>query len=254
MPSPFPGMNPFLEQDDAWHDFHERYIPRLAAALTAQVRPGYIVKIDEHVYVHEMPDGPSRLAGRADVSVGGEGPVRLGPAVGVLEAPGRVRLPELDEERLAFVEVRDRRDRTLVAVIELLSPSNKRPGADREQYLGERSRLLAAPVHLVEIDLLRGGRSLPAHDRPACDYSVLVSRADERPSAQFWPIALREPLPTVPVPLLGDDSAALDLQAALHQVYDEAGYEDYIYDGRPEPPLAPADAAWGATLTGRDPA
>ena len=54
MPSPFPGMNPYLEQDDAWHDFHERFIPLVATLLGGQLRPRYIVKIDEHVYVHEL--------------------------------------------------------------------------------------------------------------------------------------------------------------------------------------------------------
>ena len=42
MPSPFPGMNPFLEQDDAWHDFHEKIIPMIAERLVVQVRPEYI--------------------------------------------------------------------------------------------------------------------------------------------------------------------------------------------------------------------
>jgi hypothetical protein len=51
-------MNPFLEQDDAWHDFHERFLPLVADLLVAQVRPNYIVKIDEHVYVHEVPPEP----------------------------------------------------------------------------------------------------------------------------------------------------------------------------------------------------
>ena len=51
-------------------------------------------------------------------------------------------------------------------MIELLSPANKTPGPDREQYLAKRMELLNGPVHLVEIDLLRGG---PPHagGRPA---------------------------------------------------------------------------------------
>ena len=47
MPSPFPGMNPYLEQEDAWHDFHEQFIPSVATLLGAQLRPRYIVKVDE---------------------------------------------------------------------------------------------------------------------------------------------------------------------------------------------------------------
>src|SRR3954466_4840651 len=97
MPSPFPGMNPYLEQDDAWHDLHERFLPAAAEALGVQVQPRYIVKIDEHVYVHELPPEPRRLLGRADLSVG-QAP-EAGPtpaAVELLEAPARIVLPVAD--------------------------------------------------------------------------------------------------------------------------------------------------------------
>ena len=70
MPSPFPGVDPYLEQDDAWHDFHERSVPLVATILGGQLRPRYIVKIDVHVYVHEVATGARRLARRADLSVG----------------------------------------------------------------------------------------------------------------------------------------------------------------------------------------
>jgi hypothetical protein len=257
MPSPFPGMNPFLEQDDVWHDFHEKLMPAIAERLVAQVRPNYIIKIDEHIYVHEQPQEPSRrLMERADVGVAGSG---SGPGgrvgAGVLEAPVRVHVPVLDVERLAFVEVRDRRGRELVTVIEVLSPSNKRPGPDRAQYLAKRQGLLNGRVHLVEIDLLRGGAPMPLGDRPLCAYSVLVSRVEERPGAEFWPLALRDPLPTVPVPLRHPDGAAgLDLQAVLHHVYDASGYEDYVYTGSPEPPLGPEDRPWAEALVPVGPA
>ena len=253
MPSPFPGMNRYLEQDDAWHDFHERFLPFIADRLVEQVRPNYIVKIDEHVYVHEFPPEPRKFVGRADVAVGLTG-IALGelhPATGVIEAPVRAQLPELDYARLSFVEVRDRRSRELVTVIELLSPSNKRPGADREQYLAKRTALLDSSVHLVEIDLLCGGSPLPLTARPVSGYAVLVSRAEQRPGAELWPIGLRTRLPTIPVPLWqGDPDALIDLQEAVDRIYDAAGYEDYIYEGEPTPPLAPEDREWAAAIIG----
>ena len=99
--------------------------------------------------------------------------------------------------------------------------------------------------HLVEIDLLRGGQPMPAERRPGCTYSVLVSRADRRPQADFWPFGLRDPLPTVPVPLrLGDGYAWLDLRAILDRVYDESGYDEFIYKHEPGPPLTGDDDAW----------
>jgi hypothetical protein len=239
-------MNPYLEQDDAWHDFHDRFLPLVADLLVAQVRPNYIVKIDEHVYVHELPPEPRRFLGRADLSVArSPNPGEALPDVGLLEAPAHVRLPALDIEHLNFVEIRDRRSRDLVTVVELLSPSNKRSGADREQYLAKREQILGSSAHLVEIDLLRGGKPMPLADRPDCAYSVLVSRVEERPEAGFWPIGLRDRLPIIPVPLrVPDGNARLDLQAIVHRLYDAAGYEDYIYEGSPDPPLAPEDAAW----------
>lgn len=250
MPSPFPGMNPYLEQDDAWHDFHERFIPLVATLLGGQLRPRYIVKIDEHIYVHELAEGSRRWIGRADVSLGhgpheaasGPGP---GAAAGILEAPALVRLPAVDRERQSFVEIRDRKNRELITVVELLSPANKYAGPDREQYLAKRMELLNSPAHLVEIDLLRGGPPLPADNRPDCSYSILVSRAERRPHADFWPIALRERLPVIPVPVRSPDPGAqLDLQATLDRIYDDAGYADYIYEGTPSPRLGAEDMEW----------
>lgn len=246
MPSPFPGMNPFLEQESVWHDFHERFCPMVAEVLTAQVRPHYIVKIDEHVYIHELPAESRQFVGRADVVVTrSPAPGGARPSAEVLEAPALVRLPPVDVERLSFVEIRDRESWQLVTIIELLSFSNKYAGPDREQYLAKRGQLLASAVHFLEIDLLRGGPRMPLEDLPACDYYALVSRIEERLRAGLWPAGLRERLPVIPVPLRhphGD--ARLDLQEVLHRIYDAAGYEDYIYLGQPHPRLLADDAAW----------
>jgi hypothetical protein len=243
-------MNPFLEQDDAWHDFHEKFLPAVAERLVPRVRPDYIVKIDEHVYVHELPHEPRRLLGRADVSVApSSSPAPARPVAGVLEAPARVSLPAPDFERLSFVEIRDRHSRELVTVIELLSPSNKRPGADRDQYLAKRQTLLNSRVHLVEIDLLRGGRPMPLDGRPDCSYSILVSRSEDRPQAGFWPLSLRDRLPVVPVPLRAPHGdVPLDLQDVLDRIYDTSSYADYLYEGSPEPPLKPDDEQWAIGL------
>jgi hypothetical protein len=224
MPSPFPGMNPHLEQEDTWHDFHERFIPLVATSLGAQLRPRYIVKIDKHIYVHQLAAESRRFVGRADVSLA-RGWDQAVPetgarsATGLLEAPARVRLPRVDHEQLSYVEIRDRKSRDLVTVVELLSPTNKRMGPDREQYLAKRGEILSSPVHLIEMDLLRGGPPLPAEGRPDCDYSILVSRVELRPDADFWPIGLRERLPQIPVPVHAPDpDAQLDLQVILDRI------------------------------------
>ena len=246
MPSPFPGMNPYLEQDDVWHDFHQRFLPAAADVIGSQVQPDFIVKLEEHIYVRELPHESRRFLGRADLSVVPGGvPNESGTGIGVVEAPALVRFPAVDVERESFIEIRDRQSRELVCIVELLSPSNKRSGPDREQYLAKRRQVLASAAHLVEIDLLRGGNAMPFEDRPRCDYSVIVGRAENRPFASFWPVGLKDLLPEIPIPLrLPHTDARLDLQALLHRVYDAAGYQYYIYQGTPTPKLDPEETAW----------
>jgi len=183
MPSPFPGMNPYLEHEDAWHNFHEQFPDRVVEVLEPQVGPNYFLKVDEHVYIHE--------------------------------------LPAVDKIGLSYVEIRDRRSRRLVTVIELLSPSNKNPGADREQYEYRRAEILASPAHLVEIDLLRGGQRMPFDEPIECAYCILVSRSQERRKADLWTLGLREVLPVISIPLGGDHpEPKLDLQSVLNHLYD----------------------------------
>ena len=246
-------MNPFLEQEDVWQDFHDSYIPALRDALSPQVSPNFIVKIEEHVYIHEPPAQERFRVGNADVGI--MRPRNVGAATAVatatLPAPARIVLPTVDFEKQTFLEIRDRRQRELVTVIELLSPTNKKPGPDREQYLAKRASLLRSPAHFVEIDLLRGWPRMPMEQASPCDYCIMVSQVEERPGAGFWPISLPDRLPVIRIPLrqpLSD--ASLDLQALLHGVYDRAYYRDYIYEGTPSPPMSPEDAAWASTILG----
>ena len=249
MPSPFPGMNPYLEHADVWQDFHQSFIPLLRQMLSEQVRPKYLVKIEEQIFIHELPEDQRQLIGRGDMTASRADVDAAGTAVVLLEAPAIGRVPlVVDVERHAYLEIRDRGNRQLVTVLELLSPSNKRPGPDREQYLAKRQRLLTSSVHLVELDLLRGGPRGPIENLPPCEYCVMVSRYGDRPDVGLWPLGLRDQLPTIPIPFLAQERAALDLQSALHQVYDAAGYEDYIYTYEPNPPLQGADVEWAQRL------
>ena len=250
MPSPFPGMNPFLEQDDVWEDFHGRIIPIIAEQLERHVGPNYIVKIEARLYINELGDDRRHFLARADVAVAS--PPRSGSAqegTALAEAPLELWLPEVDVFRENYVEIRDRHDRRLVTAIEVLSPMNKTSGPNRDQYLAKRRELLGSTTHFVEIDLRRGGQRPPLNQLPACDYYVLVSRYRDRPRVGVWPIGLREALPTIRVPLSDPDkSVPLDLQSALHQAYDAANYGKYIYEGQPQPPLSGDDAAWAEAI------
>lgn len=215
-------MNPYLEQDDAWHDFHKSFCPACSAALKPHLSPDYYSKLEPHVYMHE-PTAEER---------------RLGSVV--------------DIERESFIEIRQRETHQLVTVVELLSRPNKTPGTDRDEYLGTRNRLIHSGVNLVEIDLLRGGLRPPIEAIPDCDYCIMVARAEEWPRVGLWPLRLRDPLPVIPIPLRSSDpNAKIDLKALLDRIYDAAGYEEYLYTGQPDPPLSDEDATWaGQVLSG----
>jgi len=246
-------MNPYLESD-VWHGFHQMFVPACSQSLVPQIRPDFIVTLEENVYVHELPDQERLLRIRPDVSVlthteqsGADS------AVAVLSPPEYTLIrPAVDVERESYIAVRDRHKRELVCVIELLGPANKRPGPDREAYVAKRDALLRSQAHLVEIDLLRGWQRMPAESIPACDYCVTVSRVDERPRAGIWPIQLADSLPKIPVPLRDPHpDAVLDLQQLLHSVYDAAGFADYLYESQPEPPLSTEQASWATQFLPR---
>jgi hypothetical protein len=246
MPSPFPGMNPYLERATAWDSFHPQFIASAMAHLAAQLRPEYVVRIENRVYIHE-PSAEERFLGRTDAGIVRPPSAGNGGAA-VIAAPARVTiLNAVDVQRIGYLTIRDRDGNDLITVLELLSPANKYAGPDREQYLGKRNELLRSRAHFIEIDLLRGGPRMPPSELPTCDYCAIVSRVEERPEAGVWPWRVRDPLPVLPVPLRAPDpDATLDLKAVVDRVYDEGRYANYIYGGPPEPRLAPDDVAWAA--------
>lgn len=249
MSSPIPGMNPYLEQDDSWEDFHHDFISRTREVLSAMVGANYFVKVEVRLYVHELSSEDKHFTGRADVGV------TAGPGMGTLttassvSAPIKLPFPKVDIERYSWLEIRDRRSRKVVTVIELLSPTNKTPGPDRDDYLQKRALLLFGPSSFIEIDLRRGGKRPESPVLPACDYYVLLSRAYDRSNLDIWPIGLRNRLPVIAVPLTPPDAEiSLDVQAVLDRTYDAAQYGKYIYAETPDPPLSPEDDAWAKQI------
>lgn len=251
MPSPFPGMNPFLEQADTWEDFHTNFITRAQEVLSNQVGPSYLVKIEVRLLLHELSAAERRYMGRADVGI--TSPPAMTPArtgTTASPAPVQLQLPAVEVERHASLEIVDRRNRRVVTVIELLSPSNKAPGPDRDDYLAKRRQVLAGHTHFVEIDLRRGGTRPNLPVLPPTDYYMLVSRYENRPKVDFWPVGLRDGLPILPIPLAAPDAdVCLDQRLVLDRAYDAADYGKYIYDEAPEPRLAPDDEVWAKQFT-----
>jgi hypothetical protein len=243
MPSPFPGMNPYLEHPGVWEDFHRTFLVTLRGALVRQVVPNYFARIVERKYLLDRGecDTPAHVVlatpGQPKSSVRSTGPVQ-------------VSVPRLPTLKVIHLEVMQDRRREPVTIIKLLHPSWKSLDQNHADYSTERRAVMASASNFVEIDLLRGGEQMPwGTVQPAHDYSVAVSPHWERPQVEFWPIQLRDPLPTVPIPLNRDDApAVIDLQAVLQRLYDSAGYELYIYRRPPDPPLPPPDDAWAADV------
>ena len=221
MPSPFPGMDPYLESPSLWADFHLTMIVAIRAELNRLLPEKYVASADRYVWLH-------------------------------LAAPVTMMLPGVREKGSPYLKIVDREHRRLVTVVEMLSPANKQPGKDREAYLLKRGEYLANGVNLVELDLLRRGERAPFgdHPPPRADYYVLVCRASEMPQAGVWPLSVRDLLPTVPVPLHPPDAdVELALKPCLDRVYDEAAYRRELnYSQPPQVALTEPDATWARVV------
>ncbi|MBC8077638.1 MAG: DUF4058 family protein [Chloroflexales bacterium] len=250
MPTPFPGVDPYLERPSLWPDVHNRLLVLLAEQLTPVLRPRYYAAIEERTYLVEPAE--LVLVGRADVAV-------VEPMQQALvehaqqphHALSTVEVPMPDEVVETFLEVREVGSGRVITLVEVLSPSNKRPGDGRDQYERKRLRVLGSQTHLVEIDLLRGGPPLPLRGAIAAShYRILVSRADQRPRAALLSWSVRVKSPPFVLPLQsGDAEPSIDATGLLHGLYDRAGYDLRIdYREEPEPPLAGEDAAWADAL------
>ncbi len=252
MEPPFPGMDPYLELPRLWPDVHHRMITVMCDQLQTQLVPHYIAQITPYIAMEQIEIALPRRALVPDVGVyERDTPGAVGVAAAIdappLTGTAVVEVPT----RYARIEIRAINDETLITAIELLSPVNKRPGVDgADAYAKKRQEVLMSGVHLLEIDLLRGGRRPPLarpDPLPAAPYFVFLCRAERWPEVAIWPCALARPLPTVPVPLRRPDpDVALPLTQVLHQVYHNARYDLQVdYRAAPPPPdLAPEEAAW----------
>jgi Protein of unknown function (DUF4058) len=254
MPSPFPGMDPYLEQPALWAGVHTSLISILREQLVPAVGPRFFVDVQETVYILD-PDDPGQRVIRPDVVVV-ERPVAVTPRAipGQIAEPVMVALAEPVDLRLPFLVLRDTVDRQVVATIELLSPVNKEAGSrGRREYLDKRRRGIASTAHWIEIDLLRAGER-PPEARTRNDYYAALHRAGQGDALEVWFMDLPNPLPTIAVPLLAAmPDVALDLQAAVTTLYNRFAYELTLDYATPPPPplLMPERGAWVAELLRR---
>jgi hypothetical protein len=248
-------MDPYLE-GEMWQEFHGTLIGAIRAQLMRVLPRSYVALLAKRYVLDDdalgivdvprsrtvYPDVHVTTARVREVTLGNRD-TSLGVAEPAVELPSR--LPE--EAPQLSIEIKDVAERRLVTVIEVLSPANK-IGVGAREYAERRAAILATKTHLLEIDLVRRGARIELRgEAPPAPYYVYLSRAERRPLTAVWPVALRDPLPTVPVPLLPPDpDVPLDLQRAIADCFELVGYERLLDYGAspPEPPLAPEDAQW----------
>ena len=254
MPSPFSGMDPYLEDPAFWPDFHATLLTYLREILLESLPDQYDARIDEYVQVTSGEPGENGQRIEPDLAVStsepkpGRLPHRAAPPGGPVAIVEPVILPFAVEQttRQRHIRIGHRPGNQLVTVIELLSPSNKE-GRGRDSYLFKRSVLLSETVHLVELDLLRRGQRLPMKaPLPAGDYYAFVSREQARYTSEVYAWGLRQPLPGIPIPMREPDPDLwIDLQAVFARTYDRSRYGRVVdYSAAPDPPLSPEDAVW----------
>lgn len=256
MPSPFPGMDPWLENPEGWTGVHARMITRSSDFLQPQLNSlGYFVDIEERIYIEES----ERTVVPDLVVVDAQ---RTRPATGVTHAavleadvPMLVRSISDEEIKERSLQIFSRDNKQLVTQIEIISHSNKQSKTGRELYIRKRRELLSAEVNVVEIDLLRAGNPIVDLDRRArkevgpCDYLVSVVRHGQI-EHEVYAIQLRERLPRIRVPLRDESpDVVLDLQLVFEQVYASGPYRVRIeYDSPPIPPLSSSDQEWADAI------
>jgi hypothetical protein len=253
MPSPFPGMDPYLEAH--WRDVHARLVIYASDALQGVLPAPLRARVEESVLL-ETPKGIGDHPLYPDVRVveyTSKRGLETRPQSGLAVAEPLLVETEAEPTTETFLEIIDRESgNRVVTVIEFLSPSNKSPGPNREMYLRKQREIYSSEANLVEIDLNRFGThalAFPlAHLKPHCRtaYMSCVRRATRRGIAEVYLMPLWERLPAVKIPLRPNDlDVPLELQALVEQCYRNGAYEGTLnYAIEPDPPLFGADKEW----------
>lgn len=250
MASPFPGMDPYLEEPGDWSGVHGRLIGSIGEMLARQVSPHFFVASETSVYV-VTPDDLGRRLVRPDLYlVEAASIIQDHPSAGTITMPVRITPHYPLEIHQHYLEIRDRAHRQVVTTIEVLSPVNKAADSKGQaDFLRKRGQVMASRTHWLEIDLLRAG-ARPDDVAISSDYYALLKRGDATDEWELWPFNLRDRLPTIAVPLLAPlPDVPLDLAEAVATVVQRYHYDDWLdYTAPPPPPaLDAADSLWGAT-------
>jgi hypothetical protein len=224
--------------------------------LMRKLPSNYIARVEEHVYLDRGGDEEESIQHIADISVergSDRGEARAASGAVTLK-PTIVRHIIGDPIREGYIEVVRRGDNTLVAVLELLSPTNKR-GAGRGEYLLKRDQILRGPAHLIEVDMLLRGPRMPFHHPlPEGHYFAMVSRGDRRPDCEVYPWTIQEPPPAIPIPLEAPDAdVVIDLNQVYLTTFERGPYDQLVRYNQPIGfPMDQAMEKWvGERVAGR---
>ena len=259
MPSPFPGMDPYLENPALWPGVHQGLITYMCAELNALLPLHYVADIGERLYVVQAERGiyPDVvvLETPPDQTPTEQSARRIAVAA---SDPPWVLTVKPEEIREVYIEILSVADQSrVVTVIEVLSPSNKITGSDgRHLYLTKQREILSSQIHLIEIDLLRQGEHTVAAPREMLlrrgkwNYLVCLHRGGQKERYEVWAITMQQRLPRIHIPLFdGDPDVVLDLQSVFNRCYDEGAYVRRLdYRRKPPTPLEGDDAQWADTL------
>jgi hypothetical protein len=210
MPSPFPGMDPYLENAKLWPAFQHQLLACLYHILLPGLVDRYRARVGTRSYVSETPLFTSIIR------------------------------EQYSEE---FIEIRNRTDGKLVTLLEVVSPANKTTPAGRQAYLDARQQAVLQKAGIVEIDLVMQGKPTLTYSRdglPEYDYAVTVTRTNAPDRYEIYTATLQKRLPKFKLPLAADDrDALLDLQAAFARAYDLGTFSTQINYKGPPPPDVP---------------
>jgi Protein of unknown function (DUF4058) len=219
MPSPFPGMDPFLEDPAHWPAFHHQFVAALYQCLLPSLVDRYRARVASRGYTIELP---------------------LFTSI------------QRDAHAEEYLEIRDRSDGKPVTLLDVVSPANRTTQAGRDAYLATRRRAEHNRVSLIEIDLITQGEPMldfPRDNLPEYDCTVTVTRPNTPGRFEIYTATVQKKLPPIRrLPLAIDDNdVALDLQDAFRRAYDLSGLGsaiDYTSDLPPEVKLSDANRHW----------
>ncbi len=237
----YQGINAHLHSHwqavPGWNNFHNPYIVQLAAALKARLWPlGYTAEIEDSLQIRRADEYQQRL--QSDITLLDRLPERAAQSVGAARELSGLVFPmsavldpdPLSDRPYSAVALYERAGpHTPLAWLEILSPSNKRPGADADAYRRKRRDLLDSGIVFVEIDYLH---ETPPMLPSVADYSAhpyRITVLDPRPDTQHGLVSLNAftvdaPIPTVIIPLSDKDRLAFDFDAPYQRLFQDMLY------------------------------